>query len=442
MAKNNNKGFSLVEIIIAIAVFAILIVPLTTQLISAIGVNKDSTKKQYAIEKAEGIMENFKVCSFPENVGDTVVIDGSYTFTKSASTPQSKTLSNGETVNYTEDTYQCNDITLGTSYETYNCEVTVNNLAYAVSAAGYIYDRETQDIKIDGEGNPVQSPAATGTVRALDNKQFAIITGATYTGPTGVDGNNLDMQAYRYFNDVKVDLLKNYETYYNQYLSGGTYFDSDYFDKYTTIEVSKSAGEYIVKCIVRYVDHTNSIVSGIYTNNEYFPDTVYGTRSGVVYQQSFEKLPPIYLLYMPATYNNIYCSDDHISIDTSGISGEDVSIYLFESAADIDAEYGDLVVNYFNSSSIGYNISDVEDLVFENPVDSTKQQNVQVHVMKAGGDLDDMSVYTNFSVAADSDVPIKTLAEDENSNVYLYDIHVKLTSSEGIETEISGTRGK
>ena len=30
MAKNNNKGFSLVEVIVAIAVFAILIVPLTS----------------------------------------------------------------------------------------------------------------------------------------------------------------------------------------------------------------------------------------------------------------------------------------------------------------------------------------------------------------------------------------------------------------------------
>lgn len=442
MAKNNNKGFSIVEIIIAIAVFAILIVPLTTQLISAISVNRDSTKKQYAIEKAEGIMENFKVCSFPDSVGDTVTIDGSYTFTKTASTPQTKTLSDGTTVSYTEDSYECNDITLGTSYETYDCEVTVNNLAYAVAAAGYIYDSKTDDIKVDAAGDPVQSPAATGTIRALDNKQFAIITGATYTGPTGVDGNNLDMQAYQYFKDVKIELLKNYDVYYSQYLSGADYFVNDSFDKYTTIEVSKSAGEYIVKCIVRYVDHTRSIVSGIYTNNEFYPDTMYGTRSGIVYQQSFEKLPPIYLLYMPATYNNIYCLDDHISIDTSGLSDEEVKFYLFESAADIDTNYEDLIVNYFNSSSVGYNISDAEDLVYKNPSYLTTQQDVNVHVMLAGGDSSNMSVYTNFTPAADSDVPIKGLAEDENEDVYLYDIHVTLTSSEGINTEISGTRGR
>lgn len=51
MAKNNNKGFSLVEVIVAIAVFAILIVPLTSQLIGAIRTNETSKKKQYAIER-------------------------------------------------------------------------------------------------------------------------------------------------------------------------------------------------------------------------------------------------------------------------------------------------------------------------------------------------------------------------------------------------------
>ena len=42
MTKKNNKGFSLIEVIIAVAVFAILIVPLTSQLISAVNINKKS----------------------------------------------------------------------------------------------------------------------------------------------------------------------------------------------------------------------------------------------------------------------------------------------------------------------------------------------------------------------------------------------------------------
>ena len=60
MVKSNNKGFSLVELIIAAAVFAILVYPITNALIAATKTTSTSTKKQYAVEKAEEIMENFK----------------------------------------------------------------------------------------------------------------------------------------------------------------------------------------------------------------------------------------------------------------------------------------------------------------------------------------------------------------------------------------------
>ena len=59
MVKSNNKGFSLVELIIAAAVFAILVYPITNALIAATKTTSTSTKKQYAVEKAEEIMENF-----------------------------------------------------------------------------------------------------------------------------------------------------------------------------------------------------------------------------------------------------------------------------------------------------------------------------------------------------------------------------------------------
>ena len=49
MVKSNNKGFSLVEIIIAAAIFAILIYPITNALITATKTGTTSTKKQYAV---------------------------------------------------------------------------------------------------------------------------------------------------------------------------------------------------------------------------------------------------------------------------------------------------------------------------------------------------------------------------------------------------------
>lgn len=68
MVRSNNKGFSLIEVIIAAAVFAILIYPITTALISSTKTGTKSTKKQYAVEKAEEIMENFKTADIAKDV--------------------------------------------------------------------------------------------------------------------------------------------------------------------------------------------------------------------------------------------------------------------------------------------------------------------------------------------------------------------------------------
>ena len=90
MVKSNNKGFSLVELIIAAAVFAILVYPITNALIAATKTTSTSTKKQYAVEKAEEIMENFKTA----DLGDKVALPDdngtkTYTFNKGTSTKES-----------------------------------------------------------------------------------------------------------------------------------------------------------------------------------------------------------------------------------------------------------------------------------------------------------------------------------------------------------------
>ena len=99
MVKSNNKGFSLVELIIAAAVFAILVYPITNALIAATKTTSTSTKKQYAVEKAEEIMENFKTA----DLGDKVALPDdngtkTYTFNKGTSTKESISLPNSNSV--------------------------------------------------------------------------------------------------------------------------------------------------------------------------------------------------------------------------------------------------------------------------------------------------------------------------------------------------------
>lgn len=440
MAKNNNKGFSLVEVIVAIAVFAILIVPLTSQLIGAIRTNETSKKKQYAIEKAEEIMEQFKVCDFSKDIripdGNST---GDYLFTLSNSEKKSMSLPNGKTVDYSIDTYKCN-LSLGEEYEKYACEVQVNSLAYAVLSGGYVWDSEKNTFKEDSKGNPVRASEATGDIRNLDNDQAAIISGATYLGQnSGVEGNSLDNKAFQYFQDAKLDILKKYDVYYSQYLSGADYFVNDSFNKYTDIKVEKKAGKYVVSCVVHYEDNTKlGIIKSAYAasgTNVYYPDTIYG--KGVVYEKEYDMLPPIYLLYVPAVYNGAYCPVDNISVDTSGLAeGDKAKVYVFETAAEIDDKYKDIICKQFG-------VDDVEDLVYKNSKYTLNQKNVKVRANLAGGTLDNFDMFANFKIdQANSDIQVKSTDDDTSDNIYMYDIKVTLTDSDKKKTEVTGTRGK
>lgn len=442
MAKINNKGFSLVEVIVAIAVFAILIIPLTTQLISAVNTNKKTTKKQYAVEMAEELMENFKVCDLTDSI---TVSDGDatssseYVFSKTSTEKKTITLPDASIAPYTIDTYTCNNIAIGSSFEKYTCTVTVNNAAYSVFSRGYVYDGEKNVCKKDSDGNYITTKPATGTIRNLDNKQAAIITGATYTGQgSGVSENNLDNQAFEHFKDIKLDLLKENKVYYNQYLSGSNYFSADYFDKYTTIKVSKNGSKYVIECIVRYEDQTKlTLISANYTagaQNLYKPDTAYG--NGVVYRQEFDELPPIYLLYAPAIYNGAYCPSDYITIDNSLAPDVTPKVYIFETASEIEDVYKDIICQQFN-------VTDPSQLVYQNSQYAMNQKKVSVRVNLEAGDADKLKVYANFDTdKANSDIDVMDMSKDENDSVYLYDISITLTDSEGHKTTVSGTRGK
>jgi prepilin-type N-terminal cleavage/methylation domain-containing protein len=445
----NNKGFSLVEIIIAVAVFAILVYPISTAIVTAAKTRSTSTKKQYAVEEAEEIMENFKTAdlsgdvNLPDDNGTT-----GYAFTKGASTTQSLKLPDGTSTEYTTTTYTCNDISLGTKYEKYNCEVEVNDAAYQVLKSGYVLEELD-----DGSGNAVYKTegssyvktnmSSSGTVRNLDSKQSAIITGATYTGAgSTVTENNLDNQAYQYFKDAKLDVLKDYDVQYNQYLAGAAIFDRDSFDKNTTIKISKLGSKYTIECIVTYTDHTQlGVIKSAYEasgNNVYKPTTAYG--EGIVYQQEFDgEIPPIYLLYAPAIYNGSYCENDYITVDNSGIS-EEAKIYLFETTADLDSKYKDVICEQFGISSLS-------EITYSSATSTRAMSDVNV-VLKLAAGADDslLSIFSNFDVQKTSDTPasdydVMDTTKDESGDVYMYAITVTVEGSKGTTT-ITGTRGK
>lgn len=467
MTKKDNKGFSLIEVIIAVAVFAILIVPLTSQLISAININRKSTKKQYAIDKAEQIMESFKTADVSSSA--ISIPDGNstdkYDFTCTNSTEEDAEVA-GETVKYTVKTYTCNDdISIGGNYAKYNCTVTVSDFPQKIAAKGYVWDPEEEDhAKKDSNGQHIKTSTAVGTVRNLDNKQVAVIAGATYTGDNGTaDGNNLDNQASSYFMDEKTDLLKQHTTAYNQMLtvSKEAYWGNDTFTKTTTIKIFKTEDDmYRVQCLVSYKDSTKvGVIRAAYengTNNVYKPASANG--DGIVYQNDYETLPPIYLLYIPATSNGDYVSRDYINIDTSKLKKEEkVKVYLFQTVAKIDDKYVDIINQTLQAEKKAEDRS-IEDLVYRNASSLNSASSVRVCVNyesegsalvypKDKTKIENMSgitdVFANFKTdEANSTVNVQDTAKDQSEETYMYDIMVEMKQTDNNEkTIISGTRG-
>mgnify|MGYP000756110123 FL=1 len=440
MVKSNNKGFSLVEIIIAAAIFAILIYPITNALITATKTGTKSTKKQYAVEKAEEIMESFKTADLSGNVN---IPDGNgtktYSFTKGTPSGKSITLPNSKMAEYSDTTYTCNDVSIGKAYETYTCQVDVNDAAYQVLKNGYVLTglEGGATFKSDGSGAVKTNVTESGTIRNLDSKQSAIIIGATYN--VTATGSNLDNLAYQYFLDAKLDVLRKYDVQYNHYLSGGGTFDEDHFQKNTKIKISKLGSTYTVECSVEYTDYTTvSVIRSQYESsgkNVYKPTTLYG--DGIVYKQEFTNgLPPVYLLYVPAIYNGSYCTTDTITVDNSGIS-EKADVYVFETTAELSDTYKKIIREQFN-------VTNVDDLTYTNAGKNTKMSDVKVRLkLAAGAKTSDLNVYANFDFDnANSDYPVARLTEDQSDSVYMYDITVTLTDSEGNKTTVTGTRGK
>lgn len=463
MVKSNNKGFSLVEIIIAAAVFAILVYPITRALMMSVNTGTQSTKKQYAVEKAEEIMENFKAAELGSSVSVADVDkDGvRYTFAGSWSNPKPKlTLPDGKEIEYTKVSYDCNDsISLGTSFEKYNCTVELNDAAYQAMKNGYVLTKfddtttpATVEFKQDSSGNTVKTGiSASGTARNLDSKQAAIIATATYTGRDSlVAENNLDNDAYQHFVNEKAKVLSAYDVWYSQYLSGSDFFSDDYFSKNTIIEVSKLGNKYTVKCKVEYKDTTKlSIIKDSYENvkktNVYIPSSTYG--DGVVFQQEFEdELPPIYLLYAPAICNGAYCPVDTITIDNKITDADDkVKIYLLQTVSDINNNNSDIAKKYRQIICEQLGINSLKDITYSSSKTITGAKDISIRTnLATGSTTSNLKVFANFSIDSSKSgyTDVKSTDEDESDEIYMYDIKVTLTDSKNNKTVVTGTRGK
>lgn len=263
MAKNNNKGFSLIEIVIAMAVLTLLLTPIIKQFAQTMKVSRQAKEQQYINEEASYSLEEAQVTpeeQYVEKYTDYVIVNPDMTFSTSTDAVQCKLVDStgseitivdgegdpikdaaGNTINYVEykvDSYILGNVKIGPEKAVYNRVTTVDNLATMVRGcknentgkglvikynltqsevpAEYTLTNEGCAVKRDDNGNVISvvveetdyvgNPNDTnlGNMQNLDYETVAMINGTAA---------NFDDQAEKALFSMAMDKLKeiNYE---------------------------------------------------------------------------------------------------------------------------------------------------------------------------------------------------------------------------------------
>ena len=396
MAKNKNKGFTLIEIIIAIAILTVLLVPIMRQFTQTLETSRRAKELQYINENAAYVLEmsqrtdlsNIASGSDAADVADDIKID---TVTKHSSITCEVYNLDGTAVSgpdgevqYAATHYVLNDAKLGAKRHVYGREVITDDLsaklaAKDVSGQGYkvaygLTDADltnfSADFELTNEGSivrydsngfvtavacnrvdTVNNPNDTnlGNMQDLDVTKVAIIPGTA---------QSFDAQAESQFFSITMDKLK--EADYDSWLQAMMHESNDSIlntvdyagslKKVTKIYIdendngtpsNKSDDYYVVKVDVYY--HSSYSIASLMENGG--NADVNETLSYNVFSQKFytDRCPDIYFEYQPyvteyryggSTYVE-YASNDDIIIDNY-VENPDgpVKLYLYKPTAD------------------------------------------------------------------------------------------------------------
>ena len=394
MKRLDNKGFNLIDVLIAVAILTLLVTPILVQVNKTNDVNRDSKERQYAIENANYVLEYFQAVPAnsldalgltPVATGGDATVDKKINFIKKDSITHEyamviqtsvvyNSMSGYQTIKdtaaykdlgpdkYSDDStkvkyqaqkYYLEDVTLGHEKHTYSRIVYVDNL-YAQLAANNLAVRtsfsDTAKTAFKNAGWEFTTEGACvkywpdGTVKTVVCEKF---TDAAMNNPNGnglgymqdldsdkvaiIDGRSMtyDVQAHRDLMTLKLDRLRrsNYPSW-RQYVrsqTGKTIFDtslySDNVNKMTKVAITSgydvvhNKKYYDVVCTVYYEDfmtrqlHTVSDASDV---DDSIPEYLgYNAFSKRFYTN---QAPDIYMMYEPYVYNNVYASNDFITL--------------------------------------------------------------------------------------------------------------------------------
>lgn len=459
MANKNNKGFSLIEIVIAMAVLTLLLTPIIKQFAQTMKVSRMAKEQQYVNEEAVYTLEEAQVTSEKELVkkySDIAAADPDMIFATSTDVRYCKLVDASGTeisldddkgnpvasnlVEYTVNEYELKYVEVGPENSLYNKITTVDNLAtqvrgYKVSGttdrgvkikygltqdqipAGYTLTNEGYALKYDVSGNVeavvveetpyVGNPNNTnlGNMQNLDYETVAMINGTA---------SNFDDTAERAMYSDAMDELKkvNYEAWETHIkhaegdgplFSANTSFDREKLTKIYVKEDTELTGEkyFLVKVDVYY---NYSFKLAEMTGNP-----VSGSVSYNIFAQKFytDKCPDIYFEYQPfiteltesgATKSVEYADNDYILLDSYV---DDVKLYIYKPFLDAEnVAAGKTVDDYVQEDSYFY-----DSLKYDVTNNVNVNTNVKIHIAKANTHTKDMNIYTNLDVTYDAANP-------------------------------------
>ncbi len=458
MARKNNKGYSIIEIIIAITILSLLLVPIVTQISQTFKTSRMAKQQQYVTDNAVYLMEDFQKSSMdeleseygiPVEKADTVtceVFDGTGATT-------------GKTVKYHAYKYNLTDVNLGPEKKEYERYVVLDDLdtslkgTVATGSQGYTMTKMTSapaGFELNSEGFAVKyntdgfvvgaiceetplvknpNDVNLGNMQNMDSSKVAIVPGTSA---------NFDSQASKEFFALAMEDLRNNKPEDWKQAMNHTENDSVLNQQYSLDKNIKLTKIYIDK----KTDTKDYYVVSV--DVYYYNATLDETLSYNVFSQKFytNECPATYFEYQPyaaevGTGSVIYASNDYIVVDNYV---PDAKIYLYRPQNDqMTATHSELI-GYLEDSKCytfyrqkgSLNTVDIHLCNLNNKDDapSNVYTNIDTSIFDVTKISDDLfaEVVSNDSTAKGRTdyAGLKTLAEDERFQSRLYTINVSL----------------
>lgn len=338
MAKNKNKGFSLIEIIIAISVLTLLLTPILKQLAATMSTNRKAKEQQYAVENAEYVLQYVQKTDM-DDLGDTSVdtgdiycenvkiSDGDLVAGNEAKhecevvlyevdvNGELTSVANTVTIEYTTYEYELNSVNLGYRNTEYSRKVVLDDISNRIKSLEYV---SSDDLDGDGENDVYRYLISYNNASAFegytlttegsmvqydDDGYIKSIVCKMERGESSADPNQLNMGNMHNFDYTQMALINGFTTDYDEQAANDFYAEAMEILKNSDVQTDRdrwqaaiSGGAQLDTSI--YLNGMRKLTTIAITDNE--AEECYEVKVTVVYENTIGST------FVQKAYENVY----------------------------------------------------------------------------------------------------------------------------------------